>query len=205
MPIGVGVTLLAAFFGSILGLIVWLLHATRYADHACHGRTDGVSEHLAGNCDCGQPGRQHGECLYRADGGLHPEYRPLMRGSTLVIKNQLYVESARSVGLRDHSILWKYIFMNSLSPLIVQCTFVIAFAIISEAALSFLGAGVPPSTSIMGKHASGRTEVHSVGLVDGDISGDGAFHYGARSESARGWIAGRARSARTGTVGKRRT
>ncbi len=73
-----------------------------------------------------------------------PTIARLVRGSTLVLKQQPFVESARSVGLRDHAILSRYIFPNSLSPLIVQCTFVLAFAIISEASLSFLGAGVPP-------------------------------------------------------------
>ncbi|MGD9712575.1 MAG: ABC transporter permease [Thermomicrobiales bacterium] len=74
----------------------------------------------------------------------------LVRGSTLVLKQQPHVESARSIGLRDHSILFRYIFANSLSPLIVQCTFVIALAIISESSLSFLGAGVPPDTPSWG-------------------------------------------------------
>jgi peptide/nickel transport system permease protein len=74
----------------------------------------------------------------------------LVRGSTLVLRQQPHVESARSIGLRDHAILLKYIFANSLSPLIVQCTFVIALAIISESSLSFLGAGVPPETPSWG-------------------------------------------------------
>jgi peptide/nickel transport system permease protein len=73
-----------------------------------------------------------------------PTIARLVRGSTLVLKQQPFVESARSIGMRDHSILAKYVFPNALSPLIVQCTFVLAFAIISEASLSFLGAGVPP-------------------------------------------------------------
>jgi peptide/nickel transport system permease protein len=74
----------------------------------------------------------------------------LVRGSTLVLKQQPHVESARSIGLRDHSILLRYIYANSLSPLIVQCTFVVALAIISESSLSFLGAGVPPETPSWG-------------------------------------------------------
>jgi peptide/nickel transport system permease protein len=44
----------------------------------------------------------------------------------------------------------RYIFPNGLSPLIVQCTFVVALAIISESSLSFLGAGVPPETPTWG-------------------------------------------------------
>ena len=79
-----------------------------------------------------------------------PSISRLVRGTTLVTKQQPYVESARSVGVRDHVILRRYIFANTLSPLIVQCTFVVAFAIISEASLSFLGAGVPPETPTWG-------------------------------------------------------
>jgi len=74
----------------------------------------------------------------------------VVRGAALVTKQQPYVESARAIGARDHLILRRYVFANSLSPLIVQCTFVIAFAIISEASLSFLGAGVPPETPTWG-------------------------------------------------------
>lgn len=73
-----------------------------------------------------------------------PTIARLVRGSTLVLKQQPFVESARCIGMRDAGILARYIFPNALSPLIVQCTFVLAFAIISEASLSFLGAGVPP-------------------------------------------------------------
>jgi peptide/nickel transport system permease protein len=79
-----------------------------------------------------------------------PSIARLIRGQTLVLRQQAYVESARAIGLRDHTILRRYVFANALSPLIVQCTFVIAFAIISEASLSFLGAGVPPETPTWG-------------------------------------------------------
>ena len=79
-----------------------------------------------------------------------PTIARLVRSTTLVTKQQAYVESARSVGMRDRAILLRYIYPNGLSPLIVQCTFVVAFAIISEASLSFLGAGVDPETPTWG-------------------------------------------------------
>ncbi len=79
-----------------------------------------------------------------------PSVARLVRGSTLSLRSQPYVESARAIGARDHIILRRYIFANALSPLIVQCTFVLAFAIISEASLSFLGAGVDPETPTWG-------------------------------------------------------
>ena len=79
-----------------------------------------------------------------------PAIARLVRSTTLVIKQQPYVESARSIGMRDSAIMAQYIFPNGLSPLIVQCTFVVALAIISEASLSFLGAGVPPEQPTWG-------------------------------------------------------
>lgn len=79
-----------------------------------------------------------------------PVVARLVRSSTLVLKQQQYVESARSVGMRDRQIMLRYIFPNALSPLIVQCTFIIAYAIIAEASLSFLGAGVNPETPTWG-------------------------------------------------------
>ena len=51
-------------------------------------------------------------------------------------------------------IMWRDIFMNSFSPLIVQGTFVVAFGILAEASLSFLGAGVPPETPTWGSMVS---------------------------------------------------
>ena len=84
-----------------------------------------------------------------------PNISRLVRSTTLMNKRQPYVESARAIGMRDAMILRKYVFMNSLSPLIVQGTFVIAFGILAEASLSFLGAGVPPETPTWGSMVSG--------------------------------------------------
>lgn len=79
-----------------------------------------------------------------------PNIARLVRSTTLMNREQPYVESARTIGLADYLILWRYIFLNSISPLIVQATFVVAFGILAEASLSFLGAGVPPETPTWG-------------------------------------------------------
>lgn len=79
------------------------------------------------------------------------------RGSVLSIKNLDYVDSARVLGARDRYILWKYILLNSLSPIIVQATFVFAISILDEAALSFLGIGIQaPEPSWGGMINDGR-------------------------------------------------
>lgn len=66
-----------------------------------------------------------------------------IRSSALVIKEQTYVEALRAQGASSSRIIWMNIFPNIISPLIVQATFIFADAIIVEAALSFLGAGIP--------------------------------------------------------------
>ena len=79
-----------------------------------------------------------------------PTVARLMRATTLVIRQLPYIESARSIGQTDIRILWRYVLANSVSPLIVQCTFIAAFAILAEASLAFLGAGGDPEAPSWG-------------------------------------------------------
>lgn len=79
-----------------------------------------------------------------------PVVARLMRSTTLVIKRLPYIESAYCMGLPDRVILRRYVFANSVSPLIVQCTFIVAYAILAEASLSYLGASVHPETPTWG-------------------------------------------------------
>ena len=73
-----------------------------------------------------------------------PIFIRLTRGQTLAVKTEDYVEGARSIGLRNSSILLRYILPNVFSPILVQATLTIAAAIIAEASLSFLGLGQQP-------------------------------------------------------------
>lgn len=79
-----------------------------------------------------------------------PNVVRLVRSTTLMTSQELYVESARVIGMSDLPIMYKYILRNSLSPIIVQATFVVAYAVLAEASLSFLGAGVPPDIPTWG-------------------------------------------------------
>jgi len=73
-----------------------------------------------------------------------PRVARIVRGSVLVIRETPYVEAARALGIPDPRILALHILPNCLSPVIVQGTFIFAAAVLGEAALSFLGVGVPP-------------------------------------------------------------
>lgn len=74
----------------------------------------------------------------------------VVRSAVLQIKSVQYIEAAKTSGVQDVIILMKYIYINILSTVIVQGTFVFAKAILAEAALSFLGVGVEPSTPTWG-------------------------------------------------------
>jgi peptide/nickel transport system permease protein len=73
-----------------------------------------------------------------------PRVARIVRGSVLVIRETTYVEAARALGVSDVVIVMRHVLPNCLSPVIVQGSFVFAAAVLTEAALSFLGVGVPP-------------------------------------------------------------
>jgi len=75
-----------------------------------------------------------------------PTYFRIVRGQTLSVKEELYVEAARSLGASSASILWRYIFPNVIPSIVVIFSVNVADAILTEAGLSFLGFGLPPDT-----------------------------------------------------------
>ncbi|MGQ0572196.1 MAG: ABC transporter permease [Armatimonadota bacterium] len=79
-----------------------------------------------------------------------PRVARVVRASVLVIVNQEYVEAARAVGASRARIMARHVLTNSISPIIVQATFIAAYAMLGEAALSFLGVGVPPQVPTWG-------------------------------------------------------
>lgn len=73
-----------------------------------------------------------------------PGYARLVRASTLSIRNIEYIEASKSVGASHFSIIIKHVIPNCLSPVIVQATLGVAFAILTAASLSFIGLGIEP-------------------------------------------------------------
>ncbi|GAB4481206.1 MAG: ABC transporter permease [Burkholderiaceae bacterium] len=78
------------------------------------------------------------------------QYARTVRGSTLVEKNKEYVQAARVIGVAPLAIMARHVLPNVLGPVLVLATVHIATAIITEATLSFLGVGVPPTTPSLG-------------------------------------------------------
>jgi len=78
------------------------------------------------------------------------QYARTVRGSTLVEKSKEYVQAARVIGRRPAAIMLHHLLPNVMGPVLVIATIHIATAIITEATLSFLGVGMPPTTPSLG-------------------------------------------------------
>ncbi len=78
------------------------------------------------------------------------QYARTVRGVTLVERNKEYVQAARLIGLSRTAIMFKHVLPNVLSPVLVIATINLALAIITEATLSFLGVGLPPTEPSLG-------------------------------------------------------
>jgi peptide/nickel transport system permease protein len=78
------------------------------------------------------------------------QYARTVRGSTLVERNKDYVQAARLIGLSQTTILFRHVLPNVMGPVMVIATINLALAIITEATLSFLGVGLPPTEPSLG-------------------------------------------------------
>lgn len=87
-----------------------------------------------------------------------PRVARVVRAATLVLRELLFVDAARALGVRTWRILLSHILPNLMSPILVQATFIFAYAILAEAGLSFLGVGVPPDIPTWGTMIAGSLE-----------------------------------------------
>ncbi|WP_442915444.1 ABC transporter permease [Lentibacillus sp. JNUCC-1] len=158
MGIGIAAVLFGAFFGIIMGLL-----AGYYG-----GWVDAVLSRML-DVMLAFPGILLALAIISALGpglinvtiavGIFsvPLFGRIARGSTMEVKNMEYIEAVRSLGGNDFIIMFRHIFPNILSPLIVQGTLRLATAILSAAGLSFLGLGAaPPSPEWGAMLSSGR-------------------------------------------------
>jgi len=87
-----------------------------------------------------------------------PRVTRLVRSVVLTLRERTFVEAAVASGTAAHTILWRHILPNTLAPVLVQGTFIAASAMITEAILSFIGAGTPPNIPSWGNiMAEGRS------------------------------------------------
>jgi peptide/nickel transport system permease protein len=95
-----------------------------------------------------------------------PRTARVVRASVLVVREADYVHAASAVGASHVRIMLHHILPNSMAPLVVQLTFVFAYAVIAEAVLSFLGMGPPPPTPSWGNIiAEGKDYIREAGWI----------------------------------------
>jgi peptide/nickel transport system permease protein len=78
------------------------------------------------------------------------QFARTVRGSTMVEKNKEYVQAARVIGRKSHTIMLRHVLPNVMGPVLVIATIGLAVAVLTEATLSFLGVGVPPTEPSLG-------------------------------------------------------
>ena len=89
-----------------------------------------------------------------------PRTALLVRSTVLTLRELDYVQAARALGSRDAGIALRHILPNCMAPLLVQGTFIFAYAVLAEAILGFLGVGVPPYVPSWGNViASGKNVI----------------------------------------------
>jgi peptide/nickel transport system permease protein len=95
-----------------------------------------------------------------------PRTARIVRGTVLVVREMDYVQAAVASGARHGWIIWRHVLPNSLAPLIVQLTFIFAYAVLAESILSFLGVGPPPPTPTWGNMiAEGQAYLREAPLI----------------------------------------
>nr|WP_229428726.1 ABC transporter permease [Microvirga pudoricolor] len=158
LMVGVGVAALATLFGTFIGLLTGF---NRVADAILSRVMDGLMSIpailIAIALTALTRASVQGVIIAITIAEI-PRVARLVRGVTLTLRDQPFIESARSIGCSTPQILFRHILPNTLAPLIVQASFIGASAILIEATLSFLGAGAPTEIPSWGNiMADGRS------------------------------------------------
>ena len=94
------------------------------------------------------------------------QYTRLVRGQVLAVKRNQYVEAAQVAGAEDSRIIMRHILPNIIAPIVILATLQVAFVLLTEAALNFLGLGVDPSTPTWGAMVNdGRLYIYNAWWV----------------------------------------
>ena len=156
--VGFGVAILASIFGLIIGLVSGMV---RWADGIIMRMIDGMMSIppilLAIALMALTRGSVQNVILAITLAEI-PRVARLVRGLVLSLREQPYVDAAIAAGTRTPRLIFRHILPNTLAPMSVQATYICASAMIVEAILSFIGAGIPPSVPSWGNiMADGRT------------------------------------------------
>ena len=159
LTIGLGVAVLSGFIGAAAGIVSAQF---RRIDPIMMRLMDGLMAFPAIILAIGLAaamGPNVGSLIVALSVAYIPRTARIVRASALVVRELEFVDAARVSGASNLRIIWRHLLPNCMGPLLVQLTFVFAYAILAEAALSFLGIGPPPPAPSWGNIiAEGRDQ-----------------------------------------------
>jgi peptide/nickel transport system permease protein len=142
LAIGAATALLAVVFGSLLGLLAGFFSRLDAALMRCVDAMMAFPDILLGIALVSILGASPVNVVLALTIVYTPRVARVVRASTLVIRELPYIEAARAVGVSTPRLLAVHILPNLMSPILVQLSFIFAYALLAEAGLSFLGVGV---------------------------------------------------------------
>ena len=158
LTVGISVALLATSLGLALGVVTGF---TRWVDAIVMRIMDGlmsIPSVLIAIALMALTRASIENVIFAITVGEVPRVTRLVRGVVLTLREQPYVEAATASGTGFFRTLWRHIVPNTMAPLLVQGTYIAASAMITEAILSFIGAGTPPNIPSWGNiMAEGRS------------------------------------------------
>lgn len=158
MIVGCSVAVVSIFLGLLLGLVTGFV---RWVDAAVMRVMDGlmaIPSILLAIALIALTGPSIRNIVIAITVAEVPRVTRLVRGLVIGLRDQLFIEAATAAGTSVPVILYRHVVPNMLAPLLVQASYVFAAAVMTEAILSFIGAGVPPEIPSWGNIiAEGRS------------------------------------------------
>ncbi len=162
LAVGLGVVAIATLFGLAIGLLSGFVG---WVDQALMRVMDGVMaipSILLAVALISLTGASLGNVVAAIAIAEIPRVARLVRSVVLSVREQTYVFAAITSGTRFPLLLLRHVLPNTVAPLIVQATYIFASAVLTEAILSFIGAGVPPATPSWGNIIADGRSVFSI-------------------------------------------
>jgi peptide/nickel transport system permease protein len=161
LVVGIAAVVFATLLGVMLGLLAGYLGGTvdavlmRIADIQLTFPSILVALLIDGVARAALPRDLHGEVaiyvlIFAIGISNWPQFARTVRGSAMVERGKEYVQAAKVIGLSPFAIMLRHVLPNVLGPVLVIATLNLGFAVLTEATLSFLGVGVPPTQPSLG-------------------------------------------------------
>ena len=158
LAIGAGTAVLAAFFGTLMGLLAGFFKSLDAVLMRLVDAMMAFPDILLGIALVSILGASPVNVVLALTLVYTPRVARVVRASTLVIRELPYIEAAYAVGLSTPRLLFNHILPNLMSPILVQLSFIFAYALLAEAGLSFLGVGVGAEIPTWGTMVTSSTQ-----------------------------------------------